>query len=260
MLDAKKSAYRQDGTPYERRWTNQELLTFAEVHTLNTPAHPDPLHPIIDHLPHARTMPVSLRRAAINHAMGKVKSWHSLYKIWADGDQKTRPPQLGVPNEPITFYADMVTYPDADLSIQRQVRYDFVWVKLFYEGQWQMVPLPVVLHQKAQEVLAVSQAETARINEEILKIKARKTLKESWTSEERAAIRPQQWCVLSLSLYAKRDKQYPGGLAVCVAYANETMGQCAEKSQGTIRCGSRDARCHGRFRGESFGCDGCVSG
>ena len=44
------------------------------------------------------------------------------------------------------------------------------------------------------------------------KIKARKTSKESWTPEERAAIRPQQWCVLSLSLDAKRDKQYPGGL------------------------------------------------
>ncbi|RIV19150.1 hypothetical protein D2Q93_13235 [Alicyclobacillaceae bacterium I2511] len=33
--------------------------------------------------------------------------------------RKKRPPQLGQPNEPITFYADMVAYPDADLAIQR---------------------------------------------------------------------------------------------------------------------------------------------
>ena len=36
VLDAKKAARRKNGTPYERTWTNQELLTFAEMHTLDT--------------------------------------------------------------------------------------------------------------------------------------------------------------------------------------------------------------------------------
>ena len=106
VLDAKKAVHRKDGTPYERVWTNQELLTFAEVYTLDTKAHPHPLQPLIESLPSARAMPVSLRRAAINHAIGKVKSWYSLRKLWEATDRKKRPPQLGQPNEPITFYAD----------------------------------------------------------------------------------------------------------------------------------------------------------
>jgi hypothetical protein len=157
ILDAKKEVHRKDGTPYERPWKNQELLTFAEVHTLDTKAHPHPLQSLIESLPSARTMPVSLRRAAINQAIGKVKSWYSLRKLWEATDRKKCPPQLGQPNEPITFYADMVAYPDADLAVQRQVRHDFVAVKLFYEGKWQSVPLPVILHHQAQTVLSESQ-------------------------------------------------------------------------------------------------------
>lgn len=40
VLEAKKEDRRKDGTGYERSWTNQELLTFAEGQTLDTPAHP----------------------------------------------------------------------------------------------------------------------------------------------------------------------------------------------------------------------------
>ncbi|MCL4318776.1 MAG: transposase [Firmicutes bacterium] len=213
VLDAKKEARRKNGTPYERSWTNQELLTFAEMHTLDTKAHPHPLQPLIENLPSVRTMPVSLRRAAINHAIGKVKSWYSLLKLWEATDRKKRPPQLGQPNEPITFYADMVEYPDVDdvdLEVQRQVRHDFIAVKLFYEGQWQLVPLPVTFHRQAQDALTKSQAESVRIYEAT--IKARKAPKEAWTDAERAAVRPREWCAMSLALYAKRDKQYPGGL------------------------------------------------
>ena len=157
-------------------------------------------------------MPVSLRRAAINHAIGKVKSWYSLLKLWEATDRKKRPPQLGQPSEPITFYADMVEYPDADLAVQRQVRHDFVAVELFYEGKWQSVPLPVSLHRQAQAVLSASQVESARIHEVTEQIKSRKSPKEKWTAEEKATVRPQMWHALSLSLYARRDKQYPGGL------------------------------------------------
>ncbi|MDA8206143.1 MAG: hypothetical protein M0Z36_08740 [Thermaerobacter sp.] len=94
-----------------------------------------------------------------------------------------------------------------------------------------MVPLPVVLHQKAQEALAMSRAETARINEETLKIKACQTSRESGTPEERAAIRPQQWGVLSLSLYAKRDKQYPGGLRFALHVPMERWVNAPKKAK-----------------------------
>ena len=88
VLDARKEVHRKDGTPYERSWKNQELLTFAEVHTLDTKAHPHPLQSLIESLPSARTMPVSLRRAAINHAIGKVKSWYSLLNGYRVDDCK----------------------------------------------------------------------------------------------------------------------------------------------------------------------------
>ncbi len=212
VLDAKKEEHRRDGAAYERAWTNQELLTFAEVHTLDTKAHPRPLQPLIESLPSARAMPTSLRRAAINHAIGKVKAWNSSTQLWETADRKKRPPQLGSPNEPITFYADMVEYPNVDLAVQNQVRHDFLAVKLFYEGAWRLVPLPVILHRQAQMALAESQAESARITDATNQIKARKNPKEAWTAEERAAVRPQIWRALSLSLYARRDKQYPDGL------------------------------------------------
>lgn len=212
VLDAKKEARHKNGTPYERMWTNQELLAFAERHTLDTKTHPHPLQPLMESLPSARTMPVSLRRAAINHAIGKVKSWYSLLKLWEATDRKKRPPQLGTPHEPITFYSDMVEYPDVDLEFQRQGRHDFVAVKLFHEGQWQLVPLPVILHPHAQKVLGESQTESARIAETTSQITARKAPKEAWTKEEKASVRPKRWYTLSLSLYVKRDKQYRGGL------------------------------------------------
>ncbi len=231
VLNAKKEDHRRDGTAYERSWTNQELLTFAEVHTLDTKAHPHPLQPLIESLPSARTMPVSLRRAAINHAIGKVKAWYSLLKRWEATDRKKRPPQLGPPNEPITFYADMVEYPDADLAVQRQVRHDFVAVKLYDEGTWQLVPLPVILHQHAQIALAESSIELARITEARNQIKARKAPKEAWTDEERAVVRPRKWCALSLSLYARRDKQYPGGLRFSLHVPFEKWIEAPQKAK-----------------------------
>ncbi|PSR23587.1 MAG: hypothetical protein C7B45_02105 [Sulfobacillus acidophilus] len=68
--------------------------------------------------------------AAIDHAIGKVKSRCSRLKLWEATDRKRRPPQLGQPNEPLTFYADMVEYPDVDQAVQRQVRHEFIAVKL----------------------------------------------------------------------------------------------------------------------------------
>jgi len=163
VLDAKKEDHRKDGSPYERLWTNQELLTLAEQHTLATPAHPHPLMPLVETIPQAEDMPTGLRRAAINHARGNVKGWYTLHTQWEQSPRKSGDPQLGALNEPVTFYADMVEYPDVDLDVQRRTHHDVIAVKLYYEGQWQLVPLPVILHPQAQITLAKSSAESVRI-------------------------------------------------------------------------------------------------
>ncbi len=207
VLDEKVAYTKKNGEQAERNWTNQELLTFAEVHTLSTKAHPHPIWPLYTSLPEG--MPTDLRRAAINHANGKVKGWYTLLQQWEEGGKKGGQPQLGEPNEPVTFYASMVDYPELDLSPQVKTQHTFIAVKLWYEGQWQMVPLPIVLPKYAQNTLAASQEESRRIKSETESIKARKAPKEKLTSEERAVLRPQVWVALSLSIYVKRDKQYP---------------------------------------------------
>ncbi len=73
IFEEKVPTTKKNGDPAERNWTAQELLTFAERHTLSTGAHPEPLMPLIGAIPQAEGMPTGLRRAAINHASGKVK-------------------------------------------------------------------------------------------------------------------------------------------------------------------------------------------
>ncbi len=99
---------KQDGTPAERHRTAQDLLTFAERHTLATPAHPDPPMPLIQAIPPAEERPIGLRQAAINHASGQVKSWLTAHRQWAQGLRKGGEPQLGASNKPVTYYADLV--------------------------------------------------------------------------------------------------------------------------------------------------------
>lgn len=210
IFEAKVSYTKKTGDPAERNWTAQELLTWAERHTLSTPAHPAPLMPLIDAVPQAQGMPAGLRRAAINHAHGKVKGWHTLLQQWEQNGKKGRVPQLGEPNDPVTFYADMVAYPDLDLLPQAQVQHTFIAIKLWYDGQWQLVPLPVILPQTMHEALRAGQAETRRITKTRKQIKASKGPNEPWTEAERAAVRPKVWVPLSLAIYATRDKRFPG--------------------------------------------------
>ena len=76
--------------------------------------------PVIDALPATYKMPTELRRAAINHASGKVKGWYTLLKQWEQGRKTESAPQLGEPDEPPAFYASMVDYPAFDLLPQRK--------------------------------------------------------------------------------------------------------------------------------------------
>jgi len=212
IFDDKKPYQKKDDTMSERPWNAQEILAFAEMHTLETKAHPHPIWPLIETAPSVRTMPTSLRRAAINHASGKVKSWSSSLKNWEATGEKGRRPQLGAPNEPITFYADMVQHPDFDLLVRTEVRHAFLAVKLWSGDKWQSVALPVVVHDKARVELAQSQVEQIRIRTETATIKAAKATKvtkEPWSEEERARIRPHLWCAQSPSIYIRKDKRYP---------------------------------------------------
>lgn len=149
---------KKTGESAERHWTNQDLLTLAETPTLSTIAHSEPLTPLVNTVPEAQGMPIGLRRAAINHASGKVKGWHILHQQREHGGEKGGEPQLGEPNEPITFYADMADYPDGDLLPQVTVQHTFVTVQLRCEGTWQKVPLPITLPQRARETLLGAQA------------------------------------------------------------------------------------------------------
>lgn len=210
IFDETVAYTKKNGDPAERPWTNPELLTFAEIHTLSTHAHPHPLMPLIDVVPQAQGMPTSLRRAAIHQASGAVKSWYTVHQQWEQSQRKGGEPQLGAPNEPVTFYADMVRYPDFDLLPQVTVQHTFVSVTLWYDGQWQGVPLPVVLPKAMHEALRNGQDEKRRIMEAKKQIRASKAPNAPWTEAERAAVRPKVWVPLSLALYAKRDKRYPG--------------------------------------------------
>ncbi len=201
---------KKNGEQTERNWTIQELLTFAEMHTLSTAAHPEPLMPLIDAVPQAQGMPTGLRRAAINHASGKVKGWYTVHKQWDQSERKGGEPQLGEPNEPVTFYADMVDYPDFDLLAQEKLQHTFIAVKLWYEGQWQKVALPIVLPKNAHKTLMAARTEAQRIQSERQRIKASKAPPEPLTPEEKARLHPQEWVTLSLSIYAKRDVRDPG--------------------------------------------------
>ena len=209
VFDARQPYHKKDGTLSERPWTAQELLTFAEQHTLDTLAHPDPLQPLRDVLPSARTMPVSLRRAAINHASGKVKAWDALVKRWASQKKSGRCPQLGAPHEPLTFYANLVAYPDFDLLAQHAMRHTFIAVTLWHDQRWESVPLPVTLYEKARPALAASQCEQARIRDVTAHLRATKGDRKHWEAADKEAVRPQTWCAQSFTLYSRSDRRYP---------------------------------------------------
>ncbi len=176
IFEEKVPTTKKHGDPAERNWTAPERLTFAERHTLSTGAHPEPLMPLIGTIPQAEGMPTGLRRAAINHASGKVTGWHTRCKQWEHGGKKGRAPQMGEPNEPVTFYADMVDYPDFDVLPQATVQQVFIAVKLWYGGEWQKVPLPITLPRRDFEALRAAKAAGCKKMSEIMSISGTKSV------------------------------------------------------------------------------------
>ncbi|WP_232796691.1 zinc ribbon domain-containing protein [Kyrpidia spormannii] len=207
VLDEPVQVRKKDGTVKERTRTNQELLTFAEFHTLATKAHPNPGWPLDEHVPAARGMPTELRRAAINQAIGKVRSWWSHLKTWEETapDQRGREPRPGAPNEPVTFYAGMVEHPAYDLNPQKKKRHTFISLKLHTGQKWEKVSLPVVVHAQAESLLAGSALEKERIARE----RKRSKTGQAGSGEEKGG---RTWVAKSLTVHGKRDKRYPGGV------------------------------------------------
>ena len=72
VFEEKILCTKKNGESAERNWTLQELLTFAEKHTLSTGAHPEPLMPLIGAMPQAEGMPTGLRRAPINQRSTRI--------------------------------------------------------------------------------------------------------------------------------------------------------------------------------------------
>ncbi|PTQ56536.1 MAG: Transposase [Candidatus Carbobacillus altaicus] len=210
VLDEPVQVPKKDGSIKERTRTNQELLTFAEFHTLATKAHPNPGWPLGEHVPAAEGMPTELRRAAINQAIGKVRSWWSRLKTWEKTapDQRGREPRLGEPNEPVTFYAGMVGHPAYDLNPQKKKRHTFISLKLHTGLKWEKVPLPVVVHAQAESLLAGSALEKERIDRE----RKRSKTGQAGSGREERGSGVGTWVAKSLTVYGKRDKRYPGGV------------------------------------------------
>ena len=59
-----------------------------------------------------------------------------------------------------------MNYPDFDLLPEATAQHIFIAVKLLYEGQWEKVPLPIILPQNAHKTLMAAQAEEQRIQSE----------------------------------------------------------------------------------------------
>jgi IS605 OrfB family transposase len=60
--------------------------------------------------------------------------------------------------------------------------------------------------------LAVSQVEKARIKQEEKRLKTLEPDTKKWTQEQKVSLRPREWVAQSLTVYARRDRRYPGGV------------------------------------------------
>lgn len=117
--------------------------------------------PLADEIPQFPGMPTGLRRAAINHASGRLKGWHSL----AMGRRRDKARQTSTrPNEPITAYAHK-WFP----GTKRQ--HGLVAIKVWYEERRQKVHLPITLPQSVRETLGAANSEHQRIYAEMACIK-----------------------------------------------------------------------------------------
>ncbi|MDA8064424.1 MAG: hypothetical protein M0031_02790 [Thermaerobacter sp.] len=173
------------GEERRRPLTNQEILTWAERHTVVTRAHPDPSRDFGQVCPEAPTV---LRRAAINHAAGAVRSYRSnlANREAANPKQRGKTPALPQP------HPHLVTYDGLSSLRLENYRKGFLRLRLFNGKRWNWHNVPVQGPPYAPELFAQSQAERARIaaEREAQNARLRAEGRTERTKEEREALRP----------------------------------------------------------------------
>ncbi len=122
----------------ERAISANELLTWAEFHTVETKEHPHPW-PTWNFSERFPDMPFVYRRSVIKDAIGKVRAYLSNRRAWAQmGKQKGKPGLPGASNHPSLYQGTI------ELSVGGvDQRERFVRLKVYTGACWTWVNYPV---------------------------------------------------------------------------------------------------------------------
>jgi putative transposase len=122
----------------ERAISANELLTWAEFHTVATNEHPDPW-PDWNFSERFPGMPVLYRRSVIKDAIGKVKAYLSNHDNWNRTGKKQGKPGVPGARNHTTLYGGACSL---ELD-QLDVRESFVRLKVYIGDGWRWVNYPV---------------------------------------------------------------------------------------------------------------------
>jgi len=122
----------------ERAISANELLTWAEFHTVETKEHPHPW-PAWNFNERFPDMPFAYRRSVIKDAIGKVRAYLSNRSTWEQtGKQKGKPGLPGASNHPSLYQGTI------ELSVGEAEQHErFVRLKVYTGACWTWVNYPV---------------------------------------------------------------------------------------------------------------------
>jgi IS605 OrfB family transposase len=122
----------------ERAISANELLTWAECHTVETTEHPHPW-PSWNFSERFPDMPVVYRRSVIKDAIGKVRAYLSHRRTWEQTDKRKGKPGLpGASNHPSLYQGTIeLTVGEADQHER------FVRLNIYTGAGWRWVNYPV---------------------------------------------------------------------------------------------------------------------
>jgi putative transposase len=122
----------------ERAISANELLTWAECHTVETTEHPHPW-PSWNFSERFPDMPVVYRRSVIKDAIGKVRAYLSHRRTWEQTDKRKGKPGLpGASNHPSLYQGTI------ELSVGEADQHErFVRLKVYTGACWMWVNYPV---------------------------------------------------------------------------------------------------------------------
>jgi hypothetical protein len=196
------------GEKRQRGLTAPEILSWAERHTLVTPAHP---HPLVNFETACPGVPTDLRRAAIHHAAGAVRSYltNRAHGEAADPPRRGQAPALPRPHPPLIAYQGICALRLEDY------REGYLRLRLRDGGRWRGRNLPVQGPPYATTRCEQSPAEKARMARE----RAAQRLR--MAQEGRAARTPEA----REALRTVAQKQRQSGRAVQGERSNRSLWQ-----------------------------------